>query len=330
MKKRRIRILLVSAVCTATLIGCGNTKQTESAEIATTQVTANQKVEQVTIQGENTPEVSITNNQPEEQVKLVMFEGDLFEEYEELFSTSELEFSVEYHYNENGLKVERAEFVADESKKKEIQHREVYEYDEEGREIREYLYYGPGDTPVTIMDSEYNEKGQMIRCYDARECFEEYKYEYDANGKLIKVVSIQDGIENKTICYEYDSNGLCIKEISSDDDGVVDRIIEKTYDTCGNIIRESMLFENGDIKNSNFLYQYDEENRILKEVSSSENTSYFYQYQYDGDGTLMKKIEISSDGNRGNLRTYFYDDNGNITKELIQCYEINDEGMRVY
>ena len=173
--------------------------------------------------------------------------------------------------------------------KKTLLETRFYEYDDEGRILRESHDYKN--------NSQYNKDLT-------------YTYKYDNKGNKIERLWFQNmtgaGNPYHWYKYEYDSHNEIISQSykynwsfkSSDSSGVYE-------------------YEN----------EYDENGRIIKHIALK-GTSYSYEYEYDADGNMIRKVEIQN-GKKGGYKSgkvvteyeYEYDELGNVIRQINRYTE---------
>jgi len=164
----------------------------------------------------------------------------------------------------------------------------------------------------TISDTKkyYNEFGlQTLYSYDGSEIFRfdeygrilfdnDYSYEYNEQGQIIKYTSEKAFYYDKVP--EYDRNGNVIKEIHYSSDGSVAYTTVFTY-----------KFEDGRIVELHDISRY---------PSGKVLTEYYYKYEYDDAGRLLKERRSKySDYSYATVIEYTYDENG-----MLEYLKYND------
>ena len=135
----------------------------------------------------------------------------------------------------------------------------------------------------------------------------EYKYEYDANGRKTKEIVKSYVYENgekidygsSTTTYEYDSKGNCIKQTL--DNGTY-AVYE--YDANGNCIKSYTYIPQGAYNNRTS--EYNENGDVIEDTF----VKYNYEYEYDNDGDLIKvtsKTYAKSNNSYTGSKTYEYE-----------------------
>ena len=202
---------------------------------------------------------------------------------------------IEY---DNGKKIKSTEYNVYEESDYNVTN--TYKYNDSG-EVIEYIFDGLKDG---------NPYSEGI----------EYKYEYDVNDRKVKQLGYEFYFENGEkiyfddgkmlyyYTYEYDSNGKCIKIILNDND----ECKEFKYDENGNCIKikKGELIEeyntNGDFIKNNYGIKYD----------------YDYEYDTDGDlikVTEYTVLDIGGSSVKLLHNTYEYEYIGALSTSGIYC-----------
>ena len=176
---------------------------------------------------------------------------------------------------------------------------EIYEEYEEDGEIYSDWYYVEG----ILKEYEYNSDGQLHRVHDVEN--DEYiQYNYDANGRLVSVITYDSSMQNDFVTeYSY-----------SIDPGLSDRVSKKRY---------SFTYLAGTTPTNYFvstLYSYDSNERLYKErflVASDVEI----QYTYDDFNRISSKT--TTGGNYTNEDTYGYKTVNGVTTGEVSDYTVN-------
>ena len=201
----------------------------------------------------------------------------------------------------------------------------------------------PEDTEeIDPEESKYNEalecieNGKHAEAYQAFTELGDYK---DSKAYLEKFVFVYDKVteyKKGEVCstreYTYDSNGNVLKESGKYADGQT-YTIEYTYDSNGNVLKESK-------NKSTTEYTYDDNGKLLKTKYITPYRTNVTEYTYDSNGNLAKSvkdgeyiIEYTCDNN-GNIiekkddssvTSYTYDANGNLEEKYIRYHSDNYE-----
>lgn len=140
---------------------------------------------------------------------------------------------------------------------------------------------------------------------------ESYSYQYDGAGNQISKT------ENKgTTEYTYDSlNRLnTVKEPSG-------RITSYTYDKAGNRLTESVTLGKSVTVT---VYEYNEQNRLLKTTTQSSTQTDYVTYQYDNNGNMVSKSQTNAKPEKTGLAEgYNLYKAGQGTTSEVYLYEYN-------
>lgn len=203
-----------------------------------------------------------------------------------------------------------------------------YYYDYEGNydisETVQTYFYDSHDNLIRVEkpDSEldyvfvdeyiYNEYGQLISSsYQTGEGWSEHTYEYDSEGRQVKVVSEYDPYI-ETTKYSYNPDGLLIEaQITEDYYGTDYEEYTRTYeyDSDQRLIRT-------ETKGSDYIkyetYEYDSQGRIAqyntKDNWDTTQETYIYDYK---PFVVEEEINKSQYGDNNSARAFLYDDAGN-------------------
>jgi len=186
-------------------------------------------------------------------------------------------------------------------------------------------------TPRTMTEMTYDEEGRLLTRYVtdyvmAQEPFvkETEEYEYDANGNILKSLSINEvyglsryetyrydekgnktvymGDDSTVVFYEYDENGLLVAERAhmADPAAMGDRTW--AMDNPGDVRME-------------ILYTYNDAGQLIEKREPSD---YFednwFEYFYDDAGNLIEERNFYF-GQNSSMKVYDYDENGNCLRE---------------
>ena len=171
-----------------------------------------------------------------------------------------------------------------------------------------------------------------------------YEISFDENGRPVSIVNYYLGRFYAKAVITYDANGKVSRFVSEDDGGNTEYTVDKTYDANGNLTEETLTDDSGNTDTQR--YEYDSENRMIKMIdvyNENMDSATIYEWFYDEDGLLTKKTtEYMSTGvrqqmyneyeydNEGKLIsetifdgrfsyvTYYYDENGNLTRSVTE------------
>ena len=162
------------------------------------------------------------------------------------------------------------------------------------------VYHTDG-TPIQEIKEMFNKRDQLIK----REYYNEKglnftdNFEYDKDGKLLKITTTSSQFEDMITEYKYDSNGKVTEK-----NGVAYK-----YDQYGNIIEINYDDENV------YRYKYDNQGRMIM----SEENGYKRTWEYYENGTISKYRSEHNDYNVDNeiaYDEYLFDRSGNETESI--------------
>ena len=171
-----------------------------------------------------------------------------------------------------------------------------YVYDDEGRYISEQTINSQGDI-VGRTENKYNSEGYMTQHtkYNADGNVAEIShYLYDENGNLIKetntdYIYYEGGVIVESLWeyeHEYDTNGNLLQTTTSGKDGLVDKTTN-TYDKKGNLILRSK--SSGNYSS----YEYNARGILTREENVHYSTKKIIEY--DRKGNKRKETSYSND-----------------------------------
>jgi len=209
----------------------------------------------------------------------------------------------------------------------------------------ERLSYWAGELSAKTTYS-YDKYGNLCKeeTYDVYEQMTvTYAYEYDANGYLVMRSESEswDGyISTTKYTITNDSHGNPIKEVmshtsSSGDTSTNSYEYNNKYDSKGNLT--SSVSSGGE----KVTYVYDSSNRLVKSVSTYDNSDYSVTntYEYDSKGNLISEKMLYETGEywlykyeyaNGKMvkeREMYYADDGSMTQEYTSVYTYDSNGL---
>lgn len=164
----------------------------------------------------------------------------------------------------------------------------VYEFDENGREVRHDLYWEDGSRKWAFQKM-YNKKGllQSMARFDEENNYDGYyHFNLDDNGfKIKETIFDKNGKVLNTKKYKNNSDGNPVRYDYYNGNNEMTEYWTFEYDKNGNNIKKS-IFTSGGMLNSYFLMQYDENNLEQSYVrySDSGEEMYTYYFTYDCEG----------------------------------------------
>ena len=190
----------------------------------------------------------------------------------------------------------------------------VYQYDNRGNRISNERYQGNREKLQNSQKIQYDAKGNKIReyGYDGATSYNN-TFLYNNDGKLSEIVYIVDNavIEKRMLTYSgnktdiqvfdagnklihrqentYNDNGLLLTEVKIGIQGNVIQTLDMQYNNVGDLTEEIRKRAN-DMLDYQKTYQYDRENRPIKEETTNLDGSKFVsrEYQYNQLGDLIK------------------------------------------
>jgi RHS repeat-associated protein len=154
-----------------------------------------------------------------------------------------------------------------------------YHYDAEANYRLEKLDYGNTDN----VQYEYDNLGRIVKeSYwkdGATECDDFVAYTYDNDGNLATVFDSATGI---TTTYYYDLLGRALYYTKADATGQI-QSVQYAYDVKNNL---TGLTETVGNSTQGYVYEYDDDNRIIKVTRGNTTVN----YTYDGFGRLIEKV----------------------------------------
>lgn len=216
--------------------------------------------------------------------------------------------------------------------------KEEYEYDKEGRILRQIN----SSISEYRREYEYDAAGNLTRetCYEWRDGEIRYWIEYrdakdDAVDELLRIGSKYEGEGNLVSENVYNREGDLIKCIFYREDRTVCAVIEYkgmnrmlrhiNYDEQGNLVSRRE-FEYDAAGNRTLMADYDADGNI--EVHESYDCDTYQvitcywptENEYDTAGNLIKSVDYDYEGNIEDVTEYTYDDAGNMLQEIYNGY----------
>lgn len=164
---------------------------------------------------------------------------------------------------------------------------------------------------------------------------QETVFHYTDDGKIVSMVTTENGEEVSRVTYELNGDGLLWKQISSAG-GEVTETMEYTYtlDDAGNPVRVEQTVNGAPYAASE--RTYDSEGNLLTQKTISTLVGMTSTITYDADGNILK---MENDYGSGQVFTteYTYDENGNPLTAVTNDaggrrethYEYDDQGREV-
>jgi YD repeat-containing protein len=221
-------------------------------------------------------------------------------------------------------------------------------YDPQGNQVERIEYDVSGNVIMRSTDR-YDEQGRAIEgTYSGPENFrpEYWRNRYDARGSCVEVVTYTRGESTKTV-RKFDNRGMEIEALTYDGTEHLEERVKSGYDDRGNkteassydgkgklyyrvITRyhygqqgrkleeaTSYYNPNGTLSSSEVL-SFDEYERLVRKVKTSDRDNWTESYHYDGNSNLTE-VKGGSRSELGEWRhTYYkkFDEYGNLTEEV--------------
>jgi len=230
-----------------------------------------------------------------------------------------------YEYDANNNRTKRTNYSYGE-----LSSEQSYEYDTEGRLVKETLLdYSFGESKCVTL-YEYNSEGLLSKESVTDDYWTlEYYYEYDEDKRRSvihrKNVVVNDKLCEDTLEYAYDAQGgYTVKYILEGQPYLIYEI-----DKNGSIVKE-IRYKNGteNIVEHTYDYQYDQDENLTKKITYNDGTiQEILEYEYDDNKNIVSEYNLKFQSEV----YYEYDTNGNLIKESWPqseyIYEYNTEGQ---
>lgn len=170
-----------------------------------------------------------------------------------------------------------------------------YQFDDQGRLIREDYHNEYTDVPDTAVEYEYGEFGLIHKTESYQPSgiiSNELVYEYDSQGR--HTVTLEYGSEGNQMGhfdYEYMEDGS-YKEIYHYEALDYEYSFYRIYDADGNLIDEYHpdFDDFASTKSKEYIYEYDEAGRVIKyDFYEAEKYKASNYYEYDAEGRIIHK-----------------------------------------
>ena len=225
----------------------------------------------------------------------------------------------------------------------EIESKTLYEYDANGRVIKELNFFDEEE----FMDGRelmYNNQDQLemirIKYADGSETLQKYErqpnfsrityfnedneLEYseerksDENNNLLEFVKYgPDKDPEHKITFKYNENGFLIESYDNNITEDFRSVTRIEYDSRNNPVKEVSLTERGNIISSR-RSKYNDKDEVIEEIVND----YVISHVYDEKGERIERKVTNQSGQLEELTTYTYDDEGRLTEERF--YKSND------
>ena len=183
-------------------------------------------------------------------------------------------------------------------------------------------------TSTTVIGDSYlkttfNAKGLLSSTEDsAQNASSRGSYEYDAEGRLVKISSTNSSDNVKTTethSWRYGADGKPTEMIRVRNNSDTTRVTF-TLDEIGNVVEEKVIRPNLPI--AIVYYYYDAQNRMTDIVRFNAKANRLlpdYMFEYDEAGRLKKMVVIPEGSNE--YQTWYYQYTPNGLKRMELCYD---------
>ena len=159
---------------------------------------------------------------------------------------------------------------------------------------------------ISIISFENNVKiEERIVTLNSKGCFQEIKTTYQKDKDKYNTINFK----------YYNKNLISISYKNRNDDkiGLIEEFSYNKFNKINKVIRKGINFDD------EFSYEYNNQNKIIKEVFISKKNSKIINYHYNDNQFLSSKVFEFSFYDKENINgksEYFYDKDGNIIKEI--------------
>lgn len=195
--------------------------------------------------------------------------------------------------------------------------------------LREEIMYGSNEYILNDYRYEYDEAGRLLKrteYSDSGDVKSWNEYEYDSNGHRIYSAEgcKNDGSIDTWCKYEYNENGKRIHETMGGSDGVnnfCNYMCDYEYNILGNLISSTSY---SSVTALTITSEYDSnENETQKTIlDRNSGETILYEYEYDSNGHLIKTAQ-TTDVLTIVIQEAEYDNNGNKFEEKTYDYDGN-------
>ena len=226
-----------------------------------------------------------------------------------------------YTYNANGDKT----LVQSYDQEGVLLARSVYEYNDKGLLVFVKNYSGT-DKYISSTRYEYDANGnQTLKDFDSASSRFKEMWEYDANGNMILHALEQFSKMQYKYTYLYDEHGNSILRYSYDSKDQITYINAYTYDDSGNLVADAQYYDETrwekDQWSDKVVYQYDANGNLLKKENltgyGNPTVRSSSKYEYDANGNVTLYIWYKEDGTEMQRKEYTYHPNGVIKSETV-------------
>lgn len=238
-------------------------------------------------------------------------------------------------YDDEGRtsKITYSEIMPGETKE-ELYSTTVFEYDEQGREVKYVVYSGSEGGEISYLNLTEYYKDTWRRTKETiyygpekeENLFRDYTFKYNDKEQMIECTEVEqtdEGLVTTVTSYKYDDKGYMIEETCGDE------VTTYTYNASG--YREKIVYECAGEVTQEITFTYDDNGNCVKEVYSyAEGDSDIYEstyndrnqeltYSYNGELYTQNtyangKLKVRDYVYWGETYAYNYDSNGNNNK----------------
>lgn len=220
-----------------------------------------------------------------------------------------------------------------------------YTYDIDGTLLRIVDFATDGED-ISTTDYTYDTSGNLLKKVETSRFGDVSSviYEYDDDGNITHVMGdlvqetffmYENGLLSEADYYDWDGNLQMMVTIECDMLGNVTKAVsagagnspsttqEWKYNENGQVILEQQMSEY-DGRITTFGYDYDDDGHMVYSDyndSTSPDSSYYCEYQYDINGSLISKQYFSSDGQRQQWYEFDNDEAGNRIEKREYAYD---------
>ncbi len=179
---------------------------------------------------------------------------------------------------------------------------------------------------IAIVDAPADLEAMLEECYAQMLFVTTLIYEYDSDGSVSIWYEVEyDSNGNPTKGVTYNSDGSLYSETELDSSGNISGVYysngydyEYEYDSSGNQTKYVRYDTDGNVGYwCEWEYEYDaygNETKMSSNDSSGNSNYYYYEYEYNSNGSVEKSTFYDSDGW---CEEYEYDSNGNVIKFTV-------------
>lgn len=165
------------------------------------------------------------------------------------------------------------------------------QYDDEGRLVEQRLFRAGQTEPEGVCTYKYDKNSNCTRYQDENGKVSTFKYTYDDNGTVLTGPRVEFTPEGSLISdtirytYEYDEQGRVIRMAGQQTNGK-DISYEFVYDDAGNVVKVTNIMPEGNVT-EDYRYEGDrlvEKTQSLKDGTTVQTYTYGTRYIFDAEG----------------------------------------------